>query len=87
MHLEDVVAAAAKNTNYETIWRTSLGIGILFPLVLFYLRLKLEEPEEFRKESMKKATPYALIFRFYWFRLLCVALIWFMYNVCRPSLC
>ncbi|KAH6696785.1 major facilitator superfamily domain-containing protein [Plectosphaerella plurivora] len=75
-----VVAAAAKNTHYETIWRTSLGIGIIFPLVLFYLRLKLEEPEEFRKESMKQATPYALIFKFYWFRLFCVALIWFMYN-------
>lgn len=36
---------------------------------------------------MKQATPYALIFKFYWFRLFCVALIWFMYNVSLKRLC
>lgn len=82
----DVVAAAARNTHYETIWRTSLGIGLVFPLVLFYLRLRLEEPEEFQKENMKKTTPYWLVLKFYWARLLCVSLIWFMYNVRAPSL-
>ncbi|KAM5341170.1 hypothetical protein ACJ41O_015279 [Fusarium nematophilum] len=75
-----VVAAAARNTHYETIWRTSLGIGIIFPLFLFYLRLKIEEPEEYRKNSMRRSTPYLLVLKFYWFRLLCVSLIWFMYN-------
>ncbi|KAJ3554292.1 hypothetical protein NPX13_g10652 [Xylaria arbuscula] len=33
-----VVAAAAKNKYFGTIWRTSLGIGVVFPLVLFVLR-------------------------------------------------
>ncbi|KAI1257163.1 hypothetical protein MGN70_000202 [Eutypa lata] len=65
-----VVAAAAQNKYYSTIWRTSLGIGTVFPLVLFVLRLKLKEPEEFSRNSMKYArTPYALVLRFYGWRL------------------
>lgn len=63
------------------MWRTSLGVGVVFPLVLLYLRFKLKEPEEFAKESMKKATPYKLVIGFYGFRLFCVSLIWFLYNV------
>ncbi|KAF4461793.1 GIT1-Glycerophosphoinositol transporter also able to mediate low-affinity phosphate trans [Fusarium albosuccineum] len=75
-----VVAAACQNKHFSTIWRTSLGIGVVFPLVLFVLRLGLKEPEEFAKESMRRQTPYWLVFRFYWFRLLCISLVWFLYN-------
>ncbi|KAI0436773.1 putative MFS phospholipid transporter [Xylaria telfairii] len=76
-----VVAAAAKNKYYGTIWRTSLGIGVVFPLILFVLRLRLKEPEEFSRNSMKNArTPYGLVLKFYGFRLLMVSLIWFIYD-------
>ncbi|KAJ2990425.1 hypothetical protein NUW58_g2954 [Xylaria curta] len=76
-----VVAAAAQNQYYSTIWRTSLGIGAVFPLVLFLLRLKLKEPEEFSRNSMKNVrTPYGLVLKFYGFRLLIVSLIWFIYD-------
>lgn len=75
-----VVAAAAHDTNYETIWRTSLGIGVVFPMFLFYLRFKLKEPEEFQNNNMKRKTPYRLVLKFYWVRLLAVSLIWFIYN-------
>lgn len=30
-------------------WRISLGLGVVPPLLLFYLRLKLKEPEEFQR--------------------------------------
>ncbi|KAI1649376.1 MFS general substrate transporter [Daldinia loculata] len=76
-----VVAAAAHNIYYSTIWRTSLGIGVAFPLVLFVFRLKLKEPEEFSRNSMKHVkTPYMLVIRYYGFRLLIVSLIWFIYD-------
>ncbi|KAL6860761.1 glycerophosphoinositol permease [Amphichorda felina] len=75
-----VVAAACHNKHFETMWRTSLGIGAIFPLVLLYLRFKLEEPEEYAKEAMKRKTPYMLVLKFYGFRLFCVSLIWFLYN-------
>ncbi|PHH59987.1 hypothetical protein CDD81_2221 [Ophiocordyceps australis] len=75
-----VIAAAAKNSHYDTIWRTSLAIGVLFPIVLLLMRLRLKEPEEFARESMRRKTPYLLVLRFYWFRLFCVSLIWFLYD-------
>ncbi|KAI0174545.1 major facilitator superfamily domain-containing protein [Pestalotiopsis sp. NC0098] len=76
-----VVAAAASNIYYGTIWRTSLGIGVVFPLILFVLRLKLKEPEEFSRNSMKNIkTPYSLVLKYYGFRLFIVSLIWFIYD-------
>ncbi|THV47026.1 hypothetical protein BGAL_0341g00070 [Botrytis galanthina] len=62
-------------------WRISLGLGVIPPLLLFYLRLKLKEPEEFQRESMKNVKiPYGLVIKYYWFRLLIVSLIWFIYD-------
>ncbi|KAJ3120578.1 hypothetical protein HK100_012737 [Physocladia obscura] len=76
-----ILAAICNNENYGTIWRTSLGIGIIFPLALFYIRLKLKEPEEFTRNSMRYAkTPYFLALRFYGPRLFVVSLIWFIYD-------
>ncbi|KAK2599108.1 glycerophosphoinositol permease [Conoideocrella luteorostrata] len=75
-----VIAAAAHNTHLSTIWRTSLGVGVAFPLVLLVLRMRLKEPEEFTREAMRKQTPYWMVLKFYWFRLFCVSLVWFLYN-------
>ena len=62
-------------------WRLSLGLGVLPPLSLFYLRLKLREPEQFNRETLKNTkTPWWLVIKFYWFRLLVVSLIWFIYD-------
>ncbi|KAJ3161768.1 hypothetical protein HDU86_006539 [Geranomyces michiganensis] len=76
-----VVAAACSNSHYETIWRTSLGIGILFPLGLLVLRTRLREPKASARNSMRYAkTPYLLVAKFYGFRLLVVSIIWFLYD-------
>jgi hypothetical protein len=80
-----VAAAACHDSHLSTIWRTSLGIGVVFPLSLFIIRLFLKEPQEFQRNSMKYVkTPYALVLRFYGFRLFVVSLIWFIYDVSRP---
>ncbi|KAK0707435.1 major facilitator superfamily domain-containing protein [Lasiosphaeris hirsuta] len=76
-----VVAAACHNGHLSTIWRVSLGIGVVFPLSLLGLRIFLKEPEEFQRNSMKYAkTPYGLVLKFYGWRLLVVSLIWFIYD-------
>jgi len=50
-------------------------------LTLLYLRLKLQEPEEFKRESMKYVKiPYWLVIKYYWWRLACVSFIWFLYD-------
>lgn len=42
----------------------TLALGVLPPLSLFYLRLKLKEPEEFNRETMKDTrTPWLLVIR------------------------
>lgn len=38
----------------RAVWRIALGLGVIPPLSLFYLRLKLNEPEQFDKERMHK---------------------------------
>ncbi|KAK9460809.1 major facilitator superfamily domain-containing protein [Lipomyces oligophaga] len=64
-----------------TVWRVSLGLGAIPPMSIFYLRLKLQEPEQFRKNTMRHCRiPYLLVLRFYGFRLFIVAIIWFIYD-------
>ncbi|EFX04699.1 major facilitator superfamily transporter phospholipid transporter [Grosmannia clavigera kw1407] len=76
-----VVAAACHNEHLDTQWRTMLGIGCVFPFLLFFMRIFAKEPEEFTRNSMRNVrTPYWLVFRFYGFRLLIVSLIWFIYD-------
>lgn len=36
----------------RAVWRVALGLGVIPPLSLVYLRLKLNEPEEFDRERM-----------------------------------
>jgi MFS family permease len=54
-----------KETHLRAAWRVMLGLGIIPPLSLLWLRLKLDEPEEFKRESMKnvKRVPYWLIIK------------------------
>ncbi|KAI9055977.1 hypothetical protein LZ554_000911 [Drepanopeziza brunnea f. sp. 'monogermtubi'] len=62
-------------------WRISLGLGVVPPMVLLFLRFKLQEPEEYKKESMKNVRiPYLLVIKYYGWRLLVVSAIWFMYD-------
>ncbi|KAI8608468.1 major facilitator superfamily domain-containing protein, partial [Chytriomyces sp. MP71] len=72
---------AVVTTNYDIMWRVSLGLGVLLPCYLLFLRSKLKEPEEYTKHSMRHAkVPYGLVFRYYGVRLFAVASIWFLYD-------
>ncbi|KAI9844621.1 MAG: hypothetical protein M1837_005473 [Sclerophora amabilis] len=65
----------------RAVWRIALGLGVVPPLSLLWLRIKLKEPEEFQRETMKNTKfPWALIIKFYWWRLTIVSLIWFIYD-------
>ena len=65
----------------EAAWRWCLGIGCVFPLAVFILRLKLKEPEDYKRNSMKHVSiPYGLVIRYYWKRLAVIMIIWFIYD-------
>lgn len=53
------------DNHLRIVWRLALGLGVLPPLSLFYLRLKLKEPEEFNRETMKNThTPWWLVIQY-----------------------
>lgn len=74
-----MIIAAAAPTNYGLIWRLSLGLGVIPPLSLVYLRFKMKEPEAYSREKFQK-TPYWLALKFYGPRLILVCIIWFIYD-------
>lgn len=75
-----VVTRIAPN-NLGLVWRLSLGLGVIPPLSLLYLRIKLKEPESYSREGFNNTkTPYWLALKFYGPRLLLVAGIWFIYD-------
>ena len=48
--------------NLEAPWRIALGLGVIPPLSLIWLRYKLREPEEFNRNRMR-SFPYILIIK------------------------
>ena len=40
----------------RAVWRISLGLGVVPPLLLLYLRIKLQEPEEFKRYANEHRT-------------------------------
>ncbi|TVY35379.1 Glycerophosphocholine permease [Lachnellula occidentalis] len=40
------------------VWRLSLGLGVVPPLLLLYLRIKLKEPEEFKSKTAPLTTVF-----------------------------
>ncbi|ORX92796.1 glycerophosphodiester transporter [Clohesyomyces aquaticus] len=76
-----IVVAITGEQHLRVAWRVCLGIGILPPLSLLYLRIKLQEPEAFKRESLAHTkTPWLLVMKFYWYRLSIVSIIWFIYD-------
>ncbi|GKZ81173.1 hypothetical protein AnigIFM56816_005685 [Aspergillus niger] len=74
-----IVVLATGENHLRAAWRICLGLGVIPPLSLIYLRMKLKEPAEYTREKMNKF-PVWLIVKFYWKRWCVVALIWFIYD-------
>ncbi|KAG6908326.1 hypothetical protein DXG01_005237 [Tephrocybe rancida] len=65
----------------RAVWRLSLGLGVVPALLVFLWRLNMEEPERFKKDSMKRARiPYGLVLRRYGVRLAAISFTWFLYD-------
>ncbi|KAI5956233.1 GIT3 [Candida jiufengensis] len=68
----------------RALWRLTIGLGVIPPLSLFFIRMKMKNSKTFDKLNMKSVRyrdyPWWLIIKFYWFRLTIVSLIWFIYD-------
>jgi hypothetical protein len=55
---------ATTEDHLRAAWRICLGLGVIPPLSLLYLRIKLQEPEAFVHQSITRAkTPYWLVIK------------------------
>lgn len=75
-----IVLSAAGQNHLSTVWRVCFGIGCIFPLSVFYFRLKMLNSKLYRRGAIKKAVPYGLVFRYYWKTLLGTCGAWFLYD-------
>ena len=75
-----IVGAATGWMHYSTLWRVCFGIGVIWPLTVFYFRLKMLNSKLYRRGAIKRRVPYGLVIRFYWKRLIGTCGAWFLYD-------
>ncbi|KAJ3889792.1 metabolite transporter [Lentinula edodes] len=65
----------------RAVWRLSLGLGFIPAMLVFIWRLSMDEPDSYKKSSMKNVKiPYMLVLRRYWPSLVAISLTWFIYD-------
>lgn len=74
-----VLAAYGQELN-NGVWRVSFGIGIIIPLALLFLRLRMLDSEQYAKHAMKDHVPYLLVLKRYWKSIIGTSMAWFMYD-------
>ncbi|PKI82365.1 hypothetical protein MVES1_003476 [Malassezia vespertilionis] len=63
------------------IWRLTLGLVIVPCLLVLPFRLVIKQSSLYKKGALSvRKIPYILVIRYYWFRLLCISVVWFIYD-------
>lgn len=75
-----IVLSAAGQDHLSTVWRVCAGLGCIWPLTVFYFRLKMSTSELYEKGAIKKRVPYGLVIKYYWKRLIGTCGAWFLYD-------
>ena len=75
-----IVYSAAGANNPSTVWRVCFGIGIIFPVTVFYWRIKMVNSQLYRRGAIRGHVPYLLVVKFYWRSLIGTCGTWFLYD-------
>jgi len=75
-----IVLSAAGVNHLQTVWRVCFGIGIILPLGVFVVRLRMMSTILYRKGAIKHRVPYILVFKRYWKSLIGTCCAWFLYD-------
>ncbi|KAI5477730.1 Major facilitator superfamily domain, general substrate transporter [Pseudohyphozyma bogoriensis] len=72
---------AQVNNMSDGMWRVLFGIGIVPPLLVFYVRMKMINSTAYRKSAMKKQRiPWGLVIKRYWRPMIGTTICWFLYD-------
>jgi MFS family permease len=75
-----IVFSACHGSHFSTVWRVCFAIGCIWPLTVFYFRVRMLNSKLYRKSAIKKNVPYGLIIRYYWKNIIGTAGAWFLYD-------
>lgn len=75
-----IVYSACQQSHLSTVWRVCFGIGCIWPLAVFYFRIRMLNSVLYRRGAIKKGVPYGLVLRYYWKTLLGTCGAWFLYG-------
>ncbi|KAF9261624.1 putative metabolite transporter [Marasmius fiardii PR-910] len=65
----------------RAVWRLSLGLGAVPALLVLLWRIGMQEPERYKRDSMKHAKiPYRLVLKRYGVSLAAISFTWFLYD-------
>ncbi|ORY74744.1 major facilitator superfamily domain-containing protein [Leucosporidium creatinivorum] len=64
------------------VWRLCFGVGIVPPLLIFFIRLGMSNPVRYQQSAITKVrTPYWLALKRYWRSFVGLSLCWFLYDM------
>ncbi|WFD20541.1 hypothetical protein MCAP1_002788 [Malassezia caprae] len=67
--------------NNQLIWRLTMGLGVVPCLFVLPFRFLIKQPQLYSKNMIPAfKIPYRLVLKKYWFRLLCISVVWFIYD-------
>lgn len=75
-----IVLAAYNFHPSEGLWRVNFGLGMVLPVGLLFVRLRLVNSTQYKKHAMKAKIPYMLVIRRYWKPMVGTSMAWFMYD-------
>lgn len=75
-----IVLMACHQSHYSTVWRVCFGIGCVWPLSVFYFRIRMLNSVLYRRGAIKRHVPYMLVLRYYWRSLIGTCGAWFLYG-------
>ncbi|KAJ5789687.1 uncharacterized protein N7518_006698 [Penicillium psychrosexuale] len=70
-----IVLSVCQQSHYSTVWR-----DCIWPLSVFYFRIRMLNSVLYRRGAIKKHVPYMLVLRYYWKALIGTCGAWFLYD-------
>ncbi len=75
-----IVLAAYSYKPTDGLWRVCFGLGLVLPVALLFVRLRLVNSTQYQKHAMKKQIPYWLVIKRYWKPMIGTSMAWFVYD-------